>query len=70
MHSIVVSRNGVLVTQTGIEPAPSPSLQSLAGGRRWWAQIEFTPINIELTIIKKGFEELMNVKGVGEKSTA
>jgi hypothetical protein len=25
-------------------------------------------MNVELTILKKGIEELMNVKGIGEKS--
>jgi hypothetical protein len=35
-----------------------------AGGRT-----SHTPrINIELTILKKKIEELMNVKGIGEKS--
>jgi hypothetical protein len=33
-----------------------------------WAHLEFTRINIELTIVKKDIEELMNVKGIGEKS--
>ena len=42
--------------------------RGLGGGRRWWAQLEFTPINIQLTIAKKEIEELMNVKGIGEKS--
>ena len=37
-------------------------------GRRWWAHLEFTRINIALTILKKDIEELMNVKGIGEKS--
>ena len=38
------------------------------GGRTWWAHFKFTPINIELTIPKNQVEELMNVKGIGEKS--
>jgi hypothetical protein len=38
------------------------------GGRRWWAHLAFTRINIQLSMVKKGFEELMNVKGIGEKS--
>jgi hypothetical protein len=38
------------------------------GGRRWWAHPRFTRINIELTIVQKEIEELMNVKGIGEKS--
>jgi len=38
------------------------------GGRSWWAHIEFTLINIAPTILQKEIEELMNVKGIGEKS--
>jgi len=37
-------------------------------GRTWWAHLEFTRIHIELTILPKKFEELMNVRGVGETS--
>ena len=32
------------------------------------AHLEFTRVNIELTILQKDIEELMNVKGIGEKS--
>lgn len=39
-----------------------------SGGRTWWAHFEFTRINIGLTTQKNQIEELMNVKGVGEKS--
>ena len=39
-----------------------------AGGRRWWAHLEFTRIDIELTWVKKEIEQLMNVKSIGEKS--
>jgi hypothetical protein len=56
-----------LVTQTGTEPGWAFHSE-LAGGRMWWAHVEFTRINIELTFGKKKFEELMNVKGIGEKS--
>ena len=28
-----------------------------SGGRTWWAHFEFTPINIELTILRKKIEE-------------
>jgi hypothetical protein len=38
------------------------------GGRGWWAHPRFTPINIGLTILRKKIEDLMNVKGIGEKS--
>jgi hypothetical protein len=41
---------------------------SSGGGRTRWAHFEFTRINIELTIQKNQVEELMNVRGVGEKS--
>jgi hypothetical protein len=38
----------------------------------WWAQLvgalQLHPVNIELTIPKNQIEELMNVRGVGEKS--
>jgi hypothetical protein len=40
----------------------------LDGGRKWWAHLAFTRINIELTILQKDIEDLMNVKGIGEKS--
>lgn len=39
------------------------------GGRIWWAHLEFTPINIALIIFPKKIEDdLMNVRGIGEKS--
>ena len=38
------------------------------GGRTWWAHFEFSRINIEPIILRKKTEELMNVKGIGEKS--
>jgi hypothetical protein len=28
------------------------------GGRTWWAHVEFTPINIEPTILRKKIEDL------------
>jgi hypothetical protein len=40
----------------------------LSGGRCWWAHFEFTRINIEPIILRKKIEDLMNVRGVGEKS--
>jgi len=39
-----------------------------SGGRTWWAHFDFTRINIRPTILRKKIEELMNVKGIGEKS--
>jgi hypothetical protein len=38
------------------------------GGRTWWAHFEFTRINIVPTIPKNQIEDLMNVKGIGEKN--
>jgi hypothetical protein len=38
------------------------------GGRTWWAHARFRSINIGLTILRKKVEDLMNVKGIGEKS--
>jgi hypothetical protein len=43
-------------------------LFGVSGGRSWWAHFALTRINIEPTIPKKEIEELMNVRGVGEKS--
>jgi hypothetical protein len=40
----------------------------LGGGRTRWAHLALTRIKTALTIGKKEFEELMNVKGIGEKS--
>ena len=45
-----------------------PRRARLPGGRNWWAHIVFDRINIAPTIGKKDIEELMNVKGIGEKS--
>jgi hypothetical protein len=53
-----------LPEQPPLRPAIAPG-----GGRSWWAHLEFTRINIELTIRKNQVEELMNVKGIGEKSS-
>jgi len=39
-----------------------------SGGRGWWAQFTFTTVNIHLTILRNQIEDLMNVKGIGEKS--
>jgi hypothetical protein len=38
------------------------------GGRTWWAHARFASIDIGLTILCKKVEDLMNVRGVGEKS--
>jgi len=37
---------------------PSGLASALVGGRSWWAHFEFTRINIELTILRKKFEDL------------
>jgi hypothetical protein len=38
------------------------------GGRIWWAHLACTRINTALTIAFKKSKDLMNVRGVGEKS--
>jgi hypothetical protein len=38
------------------------------GGRSWWAHIDSARINIEPTFQKEEIEELMNIRGIGEKS--
>jgi hypothetical protein len=38
------------------------------GGRTWWAHFAFTRINTTPTILRKKIEELMNVRGLGEKN--
>src|SRR4051812_23901097 len=40
----------------------------VVGGRTWWAHLELTLLNIEPTVLRKKLEDLMNVKGIGEKS--
>ena len=35
----------------------TPFLRELGGGRSWWAHLEFTRMNIALTMVKKDFEE-------------
>jgi hypothetical protein len=59
-----------VVGATGFEPATpcGQAVRVIPGGRTWWAHLEFTRINIELIILRKKMEELMNIKGVGEKS--
>ena len=48
--------------------APDPASSAPSGGRTWWAHFEFTRINIEPIILRKKIEELMNVRGIGEKN--
>jgi hypothetical protein len=38
------------------------------GVRTWWANARFRSINIGLTVLRKKVEDLMNVKGIGERS--
>jgi hypothetical protein len=52
----------------GILPTASLLGKWPGGGRRWWAHFESTRINIEPIILRKKIEELMNVRGVGEKN--
>jgi hypothetical protein len=49
-------------------PGSSNPESGLTGGRRWWAPLELTRMNIELTFPMNEVEDLMNVRGVGEKS--
>ena len=44
----------VLAVEAGLEY----SFHRPSGGRTWWAQFEFTRINIRLTILPKKFEDL------------
>ena len=39
-----------------------------SGGRRRWAHPRYTRINIELTFLHEKAEDLMNVRGIGEKN--
>jgi hypothetical protein len=39
-----------------------------SGGRIWWAHVRFIPINTGLTILLNQIEDVMNVRGIGEKS--
>jgi hypothetical protein len=57
--SVLINRPGYPAEHRSIPPT---------GGRTWWAHLEFTRINITLTILLKKIEDLMNVSGVGEKS--
>jgi hypothetical protein len=41
-----------------VSPTPSTTRTGPAGGRTWWAHVEFTPINIEPTILRKKIEDL------------
>jgi len=36
-----------------------------SGGRTWWAHLEFTPINITPTILRKKIEEMLKVLNRG-----
>ena len=60
----------MLKTSVLFEPCPNKHAFPVRPvvGRTWWAHFEFTRINIAPTIHKNQFEELMNVKGIGEKS--
>ncbi len=46
----------------------APALIAVRDGRSWWAHLSFTRINITPTILRQKIEDLMNVRGVGEKS--
>jgi hypothetical protein len=38
-----------------------------SGGRRWWAHLTITPVNIGPIVLRNQLEELMNIQGIGEK---
>jgi len=57
----------IRATTVGATGLRQPS-RSASGGRTWWGHVEFTRINIAPIILRKKVEELMNVKGIGEKS--
>ena len=39
----------------------SGTIRPASGGRTWWAHLEFTRINIELTILHKKIDDLREV---------
>jgi hypothetical protein len=65
-HSVPF-RPAFFATRPSLEIRPVGRTWS-SGGRSWWAHFAFTRINIELTILEKKIEELMNVRGIGEKN--
>ena len=67
MSSWLPSAVGSARNRVGTRRA-STAVTGPSGGRTWWAHFEFTRINIAPTILSKQFEELMNVRGIGEAS--
>jgi hypothetical protein len=51
---LTVVRGGGKLSEHGSPRPPTPPLR---GGRAWWAHLEFSRINIELTILQKEIEE-------------
>jgi hypothetical protein len=51
-----VSELSVLAGKFGL--LAEASRARLSGGRTWWAHVDFTPINITPTILRKKFEDL------------
>ena len=45
----------------GLDRRARPSFCRSSGGRRWWAHLEFTRINITPTILRKKIEDLREV---------
>jgi hypothetical protein len=66
-HRWVDSRSFHIRSST-LRRSAAAARPALSGGRTWWAHFEFTRINIEPIILKNKIEELMNVRGVGEKN--
>ncbi len=47
-----------------VAAAPRPAMDDRLQ-RQWWAHVEFTRINIELTILPKKFEDLIAASAQG-----
>ena len=67
MQQLAGSRIGLALSPRVCPTAALPCIRP-SGGRTWWAHFKFTRINIEPIILKNKIEELMNVRGVGEKN--
>jgi hypothetical protein len=49
------------ITHARATKGGDPSYRWPCGGRTWWAHLEFTRRNIELTILKKDIEETVGI---------
>jgi len=55
--------SGFVQVAKGLSNHRAPLLQ-LSGGRTWWAHFEFTPIDIEPTILRKKVEDVREAGGL------